>query len=102
MPSKASTSKNQTKEPEGKLEMETKMKPMNQQKMQKQLRNALDDPQMKEKLMLVFESFPKLGENIDILENHMITVQKNQIEFEKYLQDIQERLKRIEEWQTKH
>ena len=69
------------------------MKPMNKQKMQKQIEKALRDPEVKEKMLVMFNSFPKLGENIDILENHMITVQKNQLEFEKYLQEI---LKKIE------
>lgn len=35
--------------------------------------------------------------HVKILENDIITVQKNQVEEEQYLKDIVERLKRIEE-----
>ena len=35
-------------------------------------------------------------EHVKILENHMITMQENQVEGEQYLKDITERLIRIE------
>lgn len=42
------------------------------------------------------EAANKIADNLKILEEHLITVQKNQKEFEQYLKDIQGRLKKIE------
>ena len=46
------------------------------------------------------ESVKELGKQLKQLEDHMITVQENQVQFEKYLKDILNRVKQIEKTQT--
>jgi len=42
------------------------------------------------------EATKEISRQLKLLEDHLITVQKNQVEFEKYLVDIVERLDRLE------
>ena len=46
------------------------------------------------------ESVKELAKQLQHLEDHMITVQENQVQFEKYLKDILNRVKQIEKTQT--
>lgn len=46
------------------------------------------------------EAVKELGKQLKHLEDHMITVQENQVQFEKYLKDILNRVKQIEKTQT--
>lgn len=52
----------------------------------------------KEKIMegAVQKAAEKMATSMRVLEDNMITVQKNQCEYEAYIKDIIERLKRIE------
>lgn len=43
------------------------------------------------------ETLSNLKEEMVVLEKHMLVITENQVEFEKYLKDIQSRLKNIEE-----
>lgn len=51
-----------------------------------------------------------MKESFNTLENHSITIQQNQVEFEKYLKDITKKLEKMEKeitelkkkWQTKN
>jgi len=50
-----------------------------------------------EKIQKIAEqSGKKLIENMKVLQDHQLTIQKNQCEQEAYLKDITDRLKRIE------
>ena len=52
------------------------------------LKKLKRNPQILQQFAATAEIFPKLGKNIDILEDHIILVQKNQKEFEGFLRDI--------------